>query len=104
MVAELRYSVSGSWGFPAGAGTWRSLAARLTGGQKVAGSNPVVPTSLASSSSGSSPALPRTFVRRSRFPAFVAFAEAIPVHFAAKEYPYGMQTSAPACGGCFVHL
>src|SRR5690606_34012929 len=25
-------------------GTWRSLVARLTGGQKVAGSNPVVPT------------------------------------------------------------
>ena len=25
-------------------GTWRSLVARLTGGQEVAGSNPVVPT------------------------------------------------------------
>ena len=27
-------------------GTWRSLVARLTGGQEVAGSNPVVPTGL----------------------------------------------------------
>ena len=27
-------------------GTWRSLVARLTGGQEVAGSNPVVPTGV----------------------------------------------------------
>ena len=38
--------VGESAGIPAGTGTWRSLAARLTGGQKVAGSNPVVPTIL----------------------------------------------------------
>ena len=44
-------------------GTWRSLVAHLTGGQGVAGSNPVVPTVVVSKSSSTD--APRH--RRSRF-------------------------------------
>ena len=33
-------------------GLWRSLVARLSGGQKVAGSNPVSPTSQTNSAAG----------------------------------------------------
>ena len=37
---------------------WRSLVARLTGGQKAAGSNPVIPTNLSSGPSAAFTLLP----------------------------------------------
>ena len=60
-------------------GTWRSLVARLTGGQEVAGSNPVVPTKKEVTSSGPVPKMsPKSVLGRGQWGHAEAVLQEVP--------------------------